>query len=102
MKYQLVLQFPASSAEDFERLVALEKKVTELLGSEHEVDGHDCGTGEVNLFVHTNEPGEAFEIVKRTLLSEGSPNLIVAFRELKGDTYTVLWPERYQKEFRVA
>ena len=101
MKYQLVLQFPALSAEDFDRLVALEEKLSEALASEHDVDGHDFGSGEMNLFIHTNDPQTAFEKVKRILLSEGSAKLTAAFREMNGSTYIVLWPEG-AKEFKVV
>lgn len=102
MKYRLVLQFSGSKLEDFDRLAELEEKLIEFLGSEHAVDGHDFGSGEMNLFVHTNDPRKAFEKAKKILLSENQSEFRAAFREIKGNTYTVLWPEQYKKEFKVT
>lgn len=49
MKYQLVLQFAAASMEDFDRLVALEDRLTGELDNRATVDGHDFGLGEFNI-----------------------------------------------------
>ena len=56
MKYQLVLQFYASSIEDFDQLIEIEEMLESTLGNLHEVDGHDFGSGEMNIFIHTNDP----------------------------------------------
>jgi hypothetical protein len=60
MKYQLVLQFFGDSLQDYDALVALEDRLIEALESAHVVDGHDFGSGEMNIFVHTNDPIAAF------------------------------------------
>jgi hypothetical protein len=59
-----------------------------------EVDGHDCGSGEANIFILTDNPTETFRRVK-TILKEGElwERLRVAYREVAGDDYTVLWPK---------
>ncbi len=61
MQYQLVLQFPLAEDFDFDALIELETKLTFELGSVHDVDGHDIGSGEVNIFILTNNPDEAFK-----------------------------------------
>ena len=71
MKYQLVLQFNASSIEDFDAMVALEEDIERVLGENHEVDGHDYGSGEMNIFVHTNDPAQALALA----FSEGDPGI---------------------------
>lgn len=101
MKFQFVLQFPASGADDFDRMVELEEKLSAALGGEHDVDGHDFGSGEFNLFVHTNDPYEAYEKAKKILHAKTTPEFRAAFRELKGNHYTVIWPEGYDREFKV-
>ncbi len=100
MKYQLVLQFQASGSEDLDRLGEIEETLIENLGEEHLVDGHDFGSGEMNIFIHTNDPKSALKEVRKYLPPHQS-EFVAAFRELKGEKYTVLWPERYDKEFRV-
>jgi len=101
MKYQLVLQFPASSAKDFDQLIEVEEELMKSLGSEHIVDGHDFGSGEMNLFIHTNDPINAFEKARKYLAPGHEQHLVAAYRDLKGNKYTVLWPKGYGKEFRV-
>ncbi len=100
MKYQLVLQFQASDLEDFGRLSEIEDRLIENLGEDHLVDGHDFGSGEMNIFIHTNDPKSAFEKARKCL-SPHQEEFVAAYRELKGEQYTVLWPKKYGKEFRV-
>lgn len=60
-KGQIVFQRPASSMEDCDLLIAIEETIREGLGPIALVDGHDIGAGEMNVFIHTNEPNGAFE-----------------------------------------
>ena len=64
MKYELVLQFDASNSEDFDQLIAVEDRLESALGNLHEVDGHDFGSGKMNIFIHTNDPDSAFDLIK--------------------------------------
>ena len=59
MRYQLVLQFAAGTLSDYDALVAMEDQLIELLG-ESAVDGHDMGSGEANIFIHTSDPQNTF------------------------------------------
>jgi hypothetical protein len=59
MKYQLVLQFKATSTQDFDRLVALEDRLNEELNDE--VDGHDFGAEEFNSFLVTDDVDKTFK-----------------------------------------
>jgi hypothetical protein len=102
MRYQLVLQFPASSDEDFEWLVRLEDELINLFGSQHQVDGHDFGSGEMNIFIHTDLPKDAFEQAKAVLSKKSLKNVRAAFRELRRDKYTVIWPEGYKGKFSIV
>jgi hypothetical protein len=103
MKYQLVLQFPASklSKKALDGLLQLEDELINLFGNQHQVDGHDFGSGEMNIFIHTDLPREAFEQAKMILSKKSFKNMKAAFRELRGDKYTVIWPEGYKGKFSI-
>jgi hypothetical protein len=93
MKYQLILQWPAASLKDYDDMVWVEEALIDGLGDIAEVDGHDGGSGTVNIFLITDEPKRAFEEVKRVL---GSRDFIVdlkaAYREQGGSVYHIVWP----------
>lgn len=93
MKYQLVLQWPASTVKDYDEMIWVEEALINGLGEIAEVDGHDAGSGEVNIFLLTDEPDQAFREAIRVL---GSKDFMVglraAFRERTRDEYQVIWP----------
>ena len=60
--YQLVLQFPAD-AVDYDDLIAIEEELLEAVEPPAEVDGHDFGSGEGNVFILTDEPAATLEVV---------------------------------------
>jgi hypothetical protein len=93
MKYQLVLQLPASSVEDYDELTELEEILIEGLGDLGNVDGHDAGSGEMNIFLLTDDPQRTFERIKSL---PGTRNFMadlkVAFRKIGHDKFTILHP----------
>jgi hypothetical protein len=102
MKYQLALQFPANSITNYDEMIALEDELIERLGSSAKVDGHDCGSGEMNIFIHTDDPKKVFEairpvVAKRKLIE----NCVAAYRERTGEEYAVVWPIGFTKQFRI-
>lgn len=93
MKYQLVLQFPEDVFTSFDEMVALEDSLIAQIGELGLVDGHDAGSGEVNIFIHTNDPGKVFEKLSATPpLSKLKNHLKAAFRDLSQDEFTVIHP----------
>jgi hypothetical protein len=93
MKYQLVLQFAASSTDDFDRVIAFETKLAEHFGTSSMVDGHDFGSGECNVFVHTDEPAVAFEHAHHVAKCQGLlDDLRAAYREVGAQKFEVVWP----------
>ena len=96
MNYQLVLQFPLDSIEDYDALIEYETKLmqTHPLRDLFIVDGHDAGNAEMNLFLHTNDPRGS---LKALLAQAESPLLIemkAGYRELNPEAdYQPLWPE---------
>jgi hypothetical protein len=102
MKYQLVLQWPASSIKDYDAMIEVEDALIERLTEGSEVDGHDAGSGEVNIFIRTDDPSRAFNEVKRVLGSRDFwVDARVAYREVARTRYTILWPKDLT-EFKVA
>jgi len=101
MKYQIVLQWPTVSEADLDRLISLEELIEDGLGDIGIVDGHDFGSGEMNVFVHTDNSKTAFEKIK-TLLSIGENvrGMKAGYRDLEEDDYTAIHPEGL-KQFSV-
>lgn len=102
MNYQLVLQFAGDTLADYDAMIALENQLIEDLGHSAKVDGHDCGSGETNIFIFTSDPSVTFWRVRHTLQREGRlQSVTAAYRPVDGEQFTVLWPEGSQREFRV-
>lgn len=102
MKYQLVVQWPSTSIKDYDSMIKAEDALIERLSELHEVDGHDAGVGEVNIFILTNDFGKAFDEVKAVLQGEDLwVDARVAYRDVNKSEYTILWPEGLN-EFSVA
>ncbi len=102
MQYQLVLQFPLGEDSDFDGLIELETKLTFELGSEHDVDGHDFDSGEMNIFIHTDNPNDAFKKIALLLNDQLSSILKAAYRKIDSDRYTWLHPANNSENFHVA
>jgi hypothetical protein len=93
MKYQLILQWPASSIKDYGKMIEIEEAVIKALGNFGKVDGHDAGSGEMNIFIFTDHPKLAFERLAPVLGKKDSmPDLKVAYREVGKGEYTILYP----------
>jgi hypothetical protein len=101
MKYQLVIQFPYSSEKDYDNMIELENKLEEKIGENHIIDGHDIGSGEMNIFIHTDKPEEAFKVVRANLLTNEIKNIKAAYRPLAGENYEVIWPKGFLGKFCV-
>jgi hypothetical protein len=102
MKYQLVLQWSGSSLKDYDEMIAIENKLIEKLSKGSEVDGHDAGSGEVNIFILTDDPELTFSEAKAILgSSDRWLSVRVAYREVAKSHYIRLWPEDLAV-FRIA
>jgi hypothetical protein len=102
MKYQLVVQWPSTSIEDYDAMIEIENALIANLSAESNVDGHDMGSGEANIFIRSNAPRRAFNEVRAILESRDAwSDARVAYRDVAGSDYTILWPEGLS-EFRVS
>ncbi|MDP5227834.1 MULTISPECIES: hypothetical protein [Arthrobacter] len=99
MEFILVLQWPATSEADYDVLISLEEHLESDLNEAHGfVDGHDFGAGEMNLFVHTDQPLDAFRDAQEVLGADPRwATVRAAYRSVDGDDYTVIWPVTLQK-----
>jgi hypothetical protein len=92
-RQELVLQLPGNSIRDYDSLIEFEDEIIARLGNIGDVDGHDMGMGEMNIFIRTDHPKLAFDAIK--LLPRAKPilsQLKVAYRDVGGDNYTILYP----------
>jgi hypothetical protein len=102
MKYLLVLQWPTTSIEDYDAIIEIEDALIEKLSVENDVDGHDAGSGEMNIVIRTDCPERAFNEVKGILGSRDYwSDARVAYREVGGNDYTILWPKDLN-EFKMS
>ena len=101
MENQLVVQFEASTSDDFVRLLHFEQALNERVGQSAIIDGHDFGSGELNIFVLTHDPMATFELVQE-VAEELRPHqqMRVAFRRVEDEDYVILWPPNL-KEFQI-
>jgi hypothetical protein len=69
--------------------------------TQHTVDGHDFGSGTMNIFIHTDSPESAFAIAKQSIYPVELPKLKAAYRSFDSDGFTWLWPTGATGEFQV-
>jgi hypothetical protein len=93
MKYQLVLQLPFASDADCDRLISLEEAIENSLVELGIVDGHDIGSGEMNIFIHGDDPKSAFDRAKVLLGSRNDlRELKAGYRTFEQDEYVPIYP----------
>jgi hypothetical protein len=93
MMAQLVLQFVAEDLDSYDKLIRFENLLISSLGRSAKVDGHDLGSGEMNIFVITEDPISTFALVQQTEQSIWpSQDMKAAYRRLDGDDFICLWP----------
>jgi len=90
-EYQVVLEFHGGDPESFDRVIALETKLEEELGS-GEVDGNDVGQGIVNIFLTTREPKRCFEEAMRIIAGMKPTPHAAGYRDFDEEDYVRLWP----------
>ncbi len=84
-------------------MVALEDELITELGDSADVDGHDAGSGETNIFILTDDPVATFQRSLRTLERRQTLRRVTAaYRLVEGEEYIVVWPEGSTDGFKVA
>lgn len=99
MKFQLVIQFAASGQKDFSDLLEFAERISVALSDEAEtvVDGYDFGSGEFNIFIHTNQPRAILEKARKAIDTQlpGLP-FSSGYRDFHAGKYIPLWPPDLQ------
>ena len=102
MIFQLVIQARGNALDDYDLLLAFEEKLSSAIGALGEVDGHDAGSGETNIFIMTDDPKATFAKAVPVLQNFDLIGLVrAAYRDTGGTAYTMLWPPGAQQEFEV-
>jgi hypothetical protein len=82
MRFEVVLQWPAHSLNRYDEMVSVEELLIAKLTKQSKVDGQDFGTGETNIFVHTDDPRRAFTEIKSILSGHRLwPDAVIAYRQ---------------------
>ncbi len=98
----LVLQFAGDTIVDFDWLNSVEDRIVDVLTDGDEVDGHDMGNGEMNIFILSGNPTQTFtRIMKKLPDIQSRGELRAAYRDVNGDSYSILWP-RSATKFKVT
>lgn len=94
MRYQLVLQFAGPGALTLDELIELEDELTRQLPASAQVDGHDIGSGEGNIYLSTGDPLGTFAAIRPILTKRGQlEGLGVAYRAERSNEFVRVWPE---------
>ena len=102
MAYQLVLQARGDALADYDLIVAVEDRLISALGTVGDVDGHDFGSGESNIFILTDDPKAALALALPVLDDFGlRGGMRAAYRIVGSAAYTMLWPPNSRDEFVV-
>lgn len=104
MNHQLVLQFQGDDETTLEKVIELEDHLIDALqgSAAAEVDGHETGDGVTNLILLTKNAARIWERIEPVIEEAASDDLeinAVAYRDLDGEEFTVLWPVDYDDEF---
>jgi hypothetical protein len=90
-KFQMALQFKEELG--FDKLIEMEDLIRKHFDQEADIDGHDIGSGEMNIFIYTNFPEDLLKkiLVLPELQTEIS-EMKAAYRKIHGNIYTCMWP----------
>jgi hypothetical protein len=101
-QYQLAVQVKSDRSVDFDWLVQWENDLAAQLAPSADVDCHDFGSGEFNIFILTSDPTASFRKVQEFVAIHPLPNtMAAAYRQIDSDEYIVLWPP-YSAGFSIA
>ena len=93
MNSQLVLQWCEPNLPDFDQLIGIEDSLVAVIGHYAEVDGHDLGAAECNIFIETHEPTNCFDVLRSACGSEPwFATLRAGYRRLDEQAYNPFWP----------
>ena len=101
MQSQLVLKF-RRPALDNPGALALEASLAAALGDSVEMDGHNVGMRDINLFIITADPASTFRRCKPVLEPlQLLDRVVAAHRFVGGLQFKVIWPLKWGRKFSI-
>jgi hypothetical protein len=103
---QLIVQFKIGgdgASEDLDALIRVEDELASAFrqSGAGEVDGHDIGSGEMNIFIVVPDWRQGVQCLMNHLKSAPwATNAVAAKRDPRG-AYEVVWPENYKGQFSI-
>lgn len=101
MKNTLIVQFPAVSNPELDRVLEIEQTLIQAYSQNGtaKVDGHDFGNG-ANIFLLPRKTWDRpIEIVLAYLRLKNAIDEVLIIKRCKNETYEVIWPENFTGEF---
>ncbi|MEO8161575.1 MAG: hypothetical protein ABI588_09160 [Arenimonas sp.] len=103
MQYQLVFRFRKLAFEAADGMQALELALAGALAGTAQLDGHDTGKRDIDLFLLTADPGSTFRRSKPVLEKLALLDKVTVAHRLEGGArFTVLWPLGYGRKFSLS
>jgi hypothetical protein len=91
-----VIQFHLDDGDPgrLDLVIQFESDLEEWLAADSEIDGHDAGSGEMNIFVHTNDPRRPFNSCRSCFRASElwRTATVPGYRHFSEDEYTPIWP----------
>jgi hypothetical protein len=92
-RFKLVLQWPCSDLAGYDAMIELETALESVLVGGAFLDGHDAGSGEMNIFIHTDRPEETLAAIRQSGLLVGwAASYKAAYRPRLEEGWTILHP----------
>jgi hypothetical protein len=102
MQSQLVLKF-RRPVLDTAGVAILEGDLRDSLGDSVELDGHNEGVRDIDLFIITEDPASTFRRCKPVLEKlQLLDRVVAAHRFVGGLQFKVIWPLRWGRKFSVS
>jgi hypothetical protein len=102
MQSQLVLKF-RRPVLDTAGVAALEAQLRDTLGDSVQLDGHNEGVRDIDVFIITEDPASSFRRCKPVLEKlQLLDRVVAAHRFVGGLQFKVIWPLRWGRKFSVS
>ena len=102
MQSQLVLKF-RRPVLDSAGVATLEGHLRDTLGDSVEMDGHNDGVRDIDVFIITEDPASTFRRCKPVLEKmQVLDRVVAAHRFVGGLQFKVIWPLRWGRKFSVS
>ena len=106
LRNTIVVQFKTDGRiSDWDRLIEIEEALIQGFSQNNqaEVDGHDFGSGTMNIFIFPRAAwGPAIEIVLAYLKLRNALSDALVIKRLKSGKHVVVWPEGFEGEFELT